>query len=181
MSDRRWGDPPPNCRICGEQTHWYSADYCRRCKGLRDRFEFRSIPDKGEWERALKDAWDEQAKVFRCHITGVPLVYGRENWPHPRYLDREHLTPGDDSAYAVCASLINQMKGTMSPGRFEDSIVELAEHFERGTQHETESVLLIERIRSSLPPEAVQPFVYALARRFRGGEFEATVFDLVED
>lgn len=180
MSDRGWADAPPHCRICGEQTHWYSATLCRRCKWLRDRFEFRGSPDKAEWERALTAAWDPEAKVFRCHITNVPLVYGHENWPHPRYLDREHLSPGDDSAYAVCASVINQMKGAMSQTEFEESILRLAEHFEHGREEEREAVILRERVKTNLTAGALREFVLVLAVRFRGGVFDASVFDLAE-
>src|SRR4051794_29305354 len=122
MEARRWGDPPPDCAICGQQTHWFSARLCKRCKRIWDRLEFRFVANKPEWERALREAWDPKSECFRCQVTQVPLVVGREHWPHPLYLEREHLSPGDDSAYAVWASVINRMKGSMTEPEFRNAV-----------------------------------------------------------
>lgn len=169
--EAKWGDPPPDCAICGQQTHWYSAHLCRRCKKIRDRFEFRGVANKQEWERALRKAWDPESECFRCQITGVELLVGREHWPHPRYLDREHLSPGDDSAYAVCASIINQMKGSMTEPAFRAAVETVAAAYRGDATADADS--LRERIKTSLTPDELREIVLGLDAGFRGGEFPA--------
>jgi hypothetical protein len=172
-NEAKWGDPPPDCAICGQQTHWYSAVYCDRCKWLRDRPEFRSRANKEEWTRALKEAWDAESQCFRCQVTGVELVVGRENWPHPRYLEREHVSPGDDSAYIVCASIINRMKGAMTDPEFRDAVRAIAAA-DRG-ENLTDADALRQRIKTSLTPDELREIVLGLDVLFKGGEFPAHV------
>ena len=168
-SDPKWGDPPPDCAICGQQTHWYSARLCKRCEPIRNRSEFRYAANKQEWERALREAWDPDSNCFRCQVTGVELVVGKENWPHPRYLEREHVSPGDDSAYIVCASIINRMKGAMTDPEFRDAVRAVAAA-DRG-KDSTEVDALRERIKTSLTPEELREIVLGLDVVFQGGEF----------
>lgn len=172
-SEPRWGDPPPECATCGQPTHYYSARLCKRCKKIRDRFEFRGVANKQEWERALKDAWDPESECFRCQVTGVELLVGREHWPHPRYLDREHLSPGDDSAYAVCASIINQMKGSMTDQEFREAVHAVADAY-RG-EARADADLLRARITTSLTPDELQEIVLGLDAAFRGGTFPVEI------
>jgi hypothetical protein len=167
----KWGDAPPDCGICGQQTHWYSAVYCDRCKRLRDRPEFRYRANKEEWTRALKEAWDAESGCFRCQITGVELIVGNEHWPHPRYLEREHVSPGDDSAYIVCASIINRMKGSMTDQEFRDAVQAVAAAYRGDASADAEA--LRERIKTSLTPDELREIVHGLDSAFQGGEFPA--------
>jgi hypothetical protein len=175
MSSRgpQWTDPPPECAICREQTHYYSARLCKRCKKIWDRLELRYKANKPEWERALKEAWDGEADCFRCQITGVELVVGKEHWPDPRYLEREHVSPGNDSEYVVCASIINRMKGSMKEPAFKEAIHKVAEDY-RGKAH-ADADLLRARIKTSLTPDELREIVLGLDAKFRGGEFPAEV------
>ncbi|MGI9019740.1 MAG: hypothetical protein ACR2G3_03395 [Solirubrobacterales bacterium] len=172
-SEPQWGDPPPNCAICGEQTHWFSARLCKRCKSIWDRLEFRYVANKPEWERALTQAWDPETECFLCQITGVELVVGKEHWPHPRYLEREHVSPGDDTAYVVCASIINRMKGSMTEPEFRDAVHTVADVY-RGKAH-ADADLLRARIKTSLTPDELREIVLGLDATFRGGKFPAEI------
>ena len=174
----KYGDPPPDCAICGDQTHHYSAVHCQRCKKIRDRFEFRFAANKPEWERALKVSWDPEARCFRCYFTGVELVVGRENVGHPRFLEREHLTPGDDSRYAACASLINRMKGTMDEVEFRQAILAVAASYRKCEPLST--VTLRDRIKSYLGPDDLRRVVVALDARFRGEDFSVEILDRLD-
>lgn len=171
--ERSWGDDPPDCAICGQQTHWYSATICKRCKRIRDRLEFRYAANKEEWERALREAWDPAGGCFRCQITGVELVVGHENWPHTRYLEREHVSPGDDSAYVVCAAIINRMKGSMTEREFREAVGAVADAYRDGES--PSAAALRARIKSSLRPEELREIVLGLDLAFSGGEFPARV------
>lgn len=165
MPEKRYGDPPPFCAICGEQTHWYSARLCKRCRKLRDRLEFRYTANKDEWERALKEAWEPERGCFCCRITGVELVVGEEHWPHPRYLEREHVSPGDDSAYIVCAAIINRMKGDMTDPEFRDAVrvVAAADRAE----DPTDADVVRQRIKTSLTPSELREIVQGLDAEFQ--------------
>jgi hypothetical protein len=165
----RWGDEPPDCAICGQQTHWYSARLCKRCKRIWDRLELRFVANKPEWERALKEAGDPETQCFRCQITGVELVVGKENWPHPRYLEREHVSPGDDSAYIVCAAIINRMKGAMTDPEFREAVHAVAAA-DRG-EDSTDADALRERIKTSLTPDELRGIVGGLDAAFQGEQF----------
>lgn len=158
-------DPLPDCAICGQQTHWPSARLCKRCRRIRDRAEFRYAANKAEWERALKEAWDPETGCFQCQITGVELVVGREHWPPPRYLEREHVSPGDDSAYVVCAAIINRMKGAMTDPEFRDAVRVVAAA-DRG-EDSTDVDAVRERIKTSLTPSELREIVQGLDAEFQ--------------
>jgi hypothetical protein len=145
--------------------------YCDRCKRLRDRPEFRYRANKEEWTRALKEAWHDESQCFRCQVTGIPLVVGKENWPHPCYLEREHVSPGDDSVYVVCAAIINRMKGSMTEPEFKDAVRAVAAA-DRG-EGSTDADALRERIKTSLTPDELREIVHGLDSLFQGGEFPA--------
>lgn len=152
---------------------------CRRCKKVWDRFDFRGAgPDKAAWKEALKRSWDPDAQVFRCYFTGVPLV--TDTWPHPRYLDREHLQPGDEAPYAAAASVINQMKGPMSETEFEEGIAQLASAYRVGRDLEGEPAILAGRLKAYLKPDQLKEFILALDDSIKGREFDQTVFRLIE-
>jgi hypothetical protein len=107
-------------------------------------------------------------------------VYGNDSWPHPRYLDREHLTPGDDTRYAACASVINQMKGSMGEAEFREAVLRVAAAYDTPAESSQEVTLLRGRLKTNLEPQALRAVVMALAARFAGGEFDESVFALIE-
>lgn len=181
-STPKWGDPPPACRVCGEQTHWYSAPLCKCCAWLRNREDNRGRrPDKAARERALQEAWDRTAGAFRCYYTGVALIAEKgAPWPHPRYLDYEHQTPGDESDIVVTCSVVNQMKGVMSASEFEAAVLALENAYRGGTVDDPAAARLVTAMKTDLAPDALQAMVLALAEKFRTGTFDESVFSLID-
>jgi len=47
-------------------------------------------PDKQARVRALQQAWDPEARVFRCHYTSIELITDPGCWRDHRYLSFEH-------------------------------------------------------------------------------------------
>jgi hypothetical protein len=121
------------CLICFEPRH-PQAYACRRCKKIIDRPEFRKDSegklrrsDREARIRALKAAWDPDAKAFRCHYTGIELDI-TDRHDH-RYLSLEHQTPGDESNITVVSALINRMKTDLSDAEFRKLVSALAARF----------------------------------------------------
>lgn len=102
------------------------------------------------------------------------MAVGKENWSHPRYLDREHLTPGD-SRYVACASRINQMKGAMDEAQFKDAINQVAASYRN--EEPLSTLTLRERIKADLAPDELRTVVLALDATFRGEAFPPDVLD----
>lgn len=115
------------CRVCGVPIHSL-ADFCPRCKRIRDREDIRHKPNRAARAVALREAWDGEG--FRCHYTDVRLV---ENDHHdPLYLTFDHRTPRDEDDVVVCAALINDMKSDLSEAEFRAVILQLASCFTGG-------------------------------------------------
>ena len=122
-----------SCLICAEPRH-PQAYACPRCKKILDRPEFRRDSegrlrrfDREARIRALKAAWNPEARVFRCHYTGVEL--DTTDWHDHRYLSLEHQTPGDESNITVVSALINRMKTDLSDAEFRRLVSALAASF----------------------------------------------------
>ena len=122
------------CMICEAPRH-PQAYACLRCKKILDRPEFRKDSegrlrrfDREARIRALERAWDREARVFRCHYTGIEL--DTTDWHDHRYLSLEHQTPGDESDIVVVSALINRMKTDLSDREFRVLVKALARSFE---------------------------------------------------
>jgi len=84
------------------------------------------------WERALCQAWDPDAQIFRCFYSGVPLLIDGDHL-HPRYLTREHRRPRDESTVVACAKAVNDLKGpTVDEKTFKHRVRLLAAAYELG-------------------------------------------------
>lgn len=121
------------CSICSDPCH-PQAYACKRCKKILDRPEFRTDSEgrvrrfyRGARIKALKDAWDKKARVFRCHYTDVEL--STTDWRDHRYLSLEHQTPGVESDITVVSLLINRMKTDLTDAEFKRIVTALAAKF----------------------------------------------------
>ena len=93
------------CEICGDPKH-PQAYACDRCRKILRRVEMRRDslgklrkPDREARKRALKEAWDPDARCFRCHYTTIELE--TDDHRDHRYLSLEHQTPGDETEIVV--------------------------------------------------------------------------------
>ena len=122
------------CEICGDPKH-PQAYACDRCRKIFRRVDMRRDsqgklrkPDREARKRALKDAWDDRVRSFRCHYTGIAL--DTDNHRDHRYLSLEHQTPGDETEIVVVSALINRMKTDLSDQEFRRIVSALAQSFE---------------------------------------------------
>lgn len=76
------------------------------------------IPTRSEFLDALAAAYRDGG--FRCQITGVKLLIGKEHRTSPRYLTLDHYTPSASSGgWKVVAALVNDMKSDLDGDEFE--------------------------------------------------------------
>lgn len=85
-------------------------------------------PDREARKRALKKAWDPDARRFLCHYTCIALT--TDDHRDHRYLSLEHQTPGDETDIVVVSALINRMKTDLSDREFRRIVSALARKFE---------------------------------------------------
>ena len=84
-------------------------------------------PDREARKKALKEAWDSDARRFRCHYTGITL--DTDDHRDHRYLSLEHQTPGNETEIVVVSALLNRMKTDLSDGEFRRMVGALARSF----------------------------------------------------
>jgi hypothetical protein len=96
----------------------------------RDSFGKLRKPDREARKRALKNAWDPEARCFRCYYTGIELE--TDDHRDHRYLSLEHQTPGDETKIVVVSALLNRMKTDLSDREFQSMVSALARSFEDG-------------------------------------------------
>jgi hypothetical protein len=85
-------------------------------------------PDREARKKALKEAWDSDARCFRCHYTDIAL--NTDDHRDHRYLSLEHQTPGNETEIVVVSALINRMKTDLSDREFRRIVSALARKFE---------------------------------------------------
>lgn len=124
------------CLICGDPKH-LQAYACDRCRKILRRVEMRRDssgklrkPDREARIRALHEAWDSEARCFRCYYTRIALQTD-DHLDH-RYLSLEHQTPGNETDIVVVSALLNRMKTDLSDGEFRRMVAALARKFEGG-------------------------------------------------
>lgn len=122
------------CLICGDSKH-PQAYACDRCRKILRRVEMRRDslgklrkPDREARIQALKEAWDAEARCFRCHYTLIALK--TDDHRDHRYLSLEHQTPGNETEIVVVSALINRMKTDLSDSEFRRMVGALARSFE---------------------------------------------------
>lgn len=111
-----------------------TVDLCASCDGLsRRQFNSRRgkkrsrkipIPTPWAWLEILRRAWDSDANVFRCGITGVQLDPADVNGP--LYPTLDHIVPGTAN-WTVAASVFNDMKNDHTRQEFVRNILVLAQ------------------------------------------------------
>jgi hypothetical protein len=87
----------------------------RRFNAARGRGRNRIVPIPGrqEWIEALRSAWDEREKCFRCAISGVRLTSTDPS--SPLYATLDHSDPSSDGAeWLVVAAAINDIKSDLA-------------------------------------------------------------------
>ena len=92
-------------------------------------------PDREARIQALKEAWDAEARCFRCHYTLIALK--TDDHRDHRYLSLEHQTPGDETEIVVVSALINRMKTDLSDREFRRMVGALAQSFQGEAFDET--------------------------------------------
>ncbi len=172
---------PTACRVCGLARDPYEPPLCSRCRVLRKRIDIRWSSDKAAWEDALRRAWDAGAGVFRCHYTKVPLVEDKLRWPHPRYLVREHQTPGDELRIEVCCHVVNQMKGPLTDDAFRAAVGGLAAAIEADDQAALALDMAYRRLCGQMSSDLAARFVRGLRNCFHGGCFDDTCLSELEE
>ena len=172
---------PSACRVCGLGRDPYEPPLCGGCRVLRNRIDIRGPSDKAAWEDALRRAWDAEAGVFRCFCTKVPLVEDKLRWPHPRYLVREHQTPGDELRIEVCCHVVNQMKGPLTDDAFRAAVGVLATAIEADDQAVLALDMEYRRLCGHMPPELAARFVTGLRDCLDGGRLDDTFFKQLEE
>lgn len=122
------------CVICEDPKH-PQAYACDRCRRILRRVEMRRDPsgklrkpDREARIRALQEAWDPEARCFRCHYTRIALE--THDLLDHRYLSLEHQTPGDETEIVVVSALLNRMKTDLSDEEFRQMVAALARRFE---------------------------------------------------
>jgi hypothetical protein len=122
------------CEICGDPKH-PQAYACDRCRKILRRPDIRRDslgklrkPDREARKRALRKAWDSDARCFRCHYTAIELE--TDDHRDHRYLSLEHQIPGDETEIVVVSALINRMKTDLSDREFRRMVSALARSFE---------------------------------------------------
>jgi hypothetical protein len=91
----------------------------RRFNSRRGRKKARrvQIASRREWVEVLKSAWDSDAGIFRCMMTGVRL--NPSDPASPLYPTLEHSTPGTGvGGWMVVAAAINDMKSDLDLTEF---------------------------------------------------------------
>lgn len=155
------------CRICHRSGDGHFPPFCGRCRGIRRRVETRWAADRLAWEAALRKACDLSTGSFRCCYTGVELLDDPRTWPHPRYLVREHQTPGDEARLEVCCHAVNQMKGALADEAFRCLAVELSERLLRRDGLRPDLEHMRRRLAGVVAPGVATPLAIAIGLGFR--------------
>jgi hypothetical protein len=116
---------PSNARL--RRFRGWDGHLCGGCLQIvRRRFNARRgrgrkrivpVPTKQQWIEALRSAWDEHEKCFRCRISGIRLTTTDSS--SPLYATLDHSNPSSDRAgWLVVAAAINDIKSDLDVDEF---------------------------------------------------------------
>lgn len=124
------GQPVSKCVICDAILRNSLGKYCRRCGNILERVGTHGKADEAVRVKALQTAWDAESDCFRCHYSGIRLV--DDNPRDPRYITFDN-SPAREGELIITASLIYDMKVTLTIDEFKTIVIQLGQYFADGT------------------------------------------------
>lgn len=127
-------DSPAGCFICRGPSNsllrrfrLWKGELCEDCFRIakrrfnaargRGRTRIVPIPGRQEWIQALRSAWDEREKCFRCGISGIRLTSTDSS--SRLYATLDHSSPSSDGAgWLIVAAAINDIKSDLAIDEF---------------------------------------------------------------